>query len=230
MLGTVVNALAIIMGGLVGLLFSRGIPERYKETILGGISLAVILIGLKNALVTDRLMIVIFSILFGAVLGEALKIEAMLERLGKYIEKKVTQNSSSNNLLAKGFVTSSLLFCVGSMAIVGSLESGLTGNHQTLFAKSILDGVTSILFASTMGAGVLLSSVAVFLYQGTITLTAVYMKPFLVTETIEQMTAVGGLLIVAIGMNMLKITSIRVGNLLPAIAMPLVYFMIMQLF
>jgi uncharacterized membrane protein YqgA involved in biofilm formation len=166
----------------------------------------------------------------GALLGEGLNIEKKLEMFGKFLESKVSAKSNDSKSFARGFVTASLVFCVGSMAIVGSLESGLTGNHQTLFAKSVLDGVTSIIFASTMGLGVMFSGLAVFLYQGLITLTAVFMKNILVPETIEQMTSVGGLLIMAIGFNMLKITTIRVGNLIPGIFLPLFYFALRQLF
>lgn len=224
MLGTIVNAIAILVGSLTGLLFSKGISKNYEEIILSGVGLSVILIGIKSALVSDSLMVVIFSVIFGAILGEWLKIESKLESLGAFLENKVTAKSDDNRSFARGFVTASLIFCVGSMAIVGSLESGLTGNHQTLFAKSILDGVTSIIFASTMGLGVLFSGLAVFLYQGLITVSATFVKDLLVPETIGQMTSVGGLLIMAIGFNMLKITTIRVGNLLPAIFLPLVYF------
>jgi hypothetical protein len=166
----------------------------------------------------------------GALLGEGLKIEKKLEKFGAFLESKVVAKSSDSKSFARGFVTASLVFCVGSMAIVGSLESGLTGNHQTLFAKSVLDGVTSIIFASAMGLGVMFSGLAVFIYQGLITITAVSMKSFLVPETIEQMTSVGGLLIMAIGFNMLKITTIRVGNLIPAIFLPLAYFAFRQCF
>ncbi len=228
MLGTIVNSLAIIAGSLLGLLFSKGIPDNYKEIILSAIGLSVVLIGVKSALVSDSLMVIIFSLVLGALVGEWLKIEKRLADLGDFLESRVAAKSSDSSSFSRGFVTASLVFCVGSMAIVGSLESGLTGNHQTLFAKSVLDGVTSVIFASTMGLGVMFSSVAVFLYQGMITLTAVFMKNFLVTETIEQMTSVGGLLIVAIGFNMLKITTIRVGNLIPAIFLPLVYFALCQ--
>jgi len=224
MLGTLVNALAIIAGGLVGLIFSRGIPEKYKEIIMSAVGLAVILIGIKSALVSADLMIVIFSVVIGSGIGEFMGIEARLEALGKFFEAKVAAKSGDTGSFARGFVTASLVFCVGSMAIVGSLESGLTGNHQTLFAKSILDGVTSIIFASTMGLGVMFSSIPVFLYQGAITLTAGLMKNFLVAETIAQMTSVGGLLILAIGMNLLGITKIKIGNLLPGIFLPLIYF------
>ncbi len=228
MLGTIVNSLAIIAGSLLGLLFSKGIPDNYKEIILSAVGLSVVLIGVKSALVSDSLMVIIFSLVLGALVGEWMKIEKRLADLGDFLESRVAAKSSDSSSFSRGFVTASLVFCVGSMAIVGSLESGLTGNHQTLFAKSVLDGVTSVIFASTMGLGVMFSSVAVFLYQGMITLTAVFMKNFLVTETIEQMTSVGGLLIVAIGFNMLKITTIRVGNLIPAIFLPLVYFVLCQ--
>ncbi len=228
MLGTIVNAVAIISGSLTGLLFSKGIPDNYKEIVLNGIGLSVILIGLKSAFVSDNLMIVILSIVIGSLIGEFIKIEAKLDRLGLFLEKKVAAKSKNgeNSNFAKGFVTSSLVFCVGSMAIVGSLESGLTGNHQTLYAKAILDGITSIIFSSTMGIGVIFSSVAVFLYQGAITLSAAFMKTYLVPETVQHMTSVGGLLIAAIGLNMLGITKIRVGNMIPAIFMPLFYFII----
>jgi hypothetical protein len=228
MLGTLVNALAIIGGSLLGLLFRKGIADNFKEIILSGVGLAVILIGIKSALVSDSLMIVIFSVIIGALLGEALKIEKKLEALGTFLERRVAAKSSDSSSFARGFVTASLVFCVGSMAIVGSLESGLTGNHQTLFAKSVLDGVTSVIFSSAMGLGVMFSGFAVLIYQGLITLTAVLMKNLLVPETIEQMTSVGGLLIMAIGFNMLKITAIRVGNLIPGIFLPLIYFALQQ--
>lgn len=230
MLGTIVNALAIIIGSLLGLLLNKGIPENYKNIVMSGVGLSVVLIGLKSALTSDSLMIVIFSVIIGAVIGEFFRIEEKLERLGNYLEQKVASKSSEQSSFARGFVTASLVFCVGSMAIVGSLESGLTGTHQTLFAKSVLDGVTSIIFASTLGLGVLFSSLAVFIYQGLITLLAGFLKGYLVTETISQMTSVGGLLILAIGFNMLKITAIRVGNLLPGIFLPLLYFSLQRLF
>ena len=230
MLGTIVNAIAIIAGSLLGLLLGRGIPENYKEIILSGVGLSVVLIGVRSALVSESLMVVIFSMIFGGLVGEWGKIEKRLEDFGSFLEKKVTAKSADSSSFARGFVTASLVFCVGSMAIIGSLESGLTGNHQTLFAKSVLDGVTSLIFASAMGVGVMFSSIAVLVYQGLITLTAVFMKNLLVAETIEQMTSVGGLLIVAIGFNMLKITTIRVGNLIPAVFLPLLYYAGRQLF
>ncbi|MDD2463047.1 MAG: DUF554 domain-containing protein [Desulfobulbus sp.] len=226
MLGTIVNGLAIVVGSLLGLLCNKGIPEQYKQTLLQGVALSVMLIGWKSALLADNLLGVIISIVVGGLLGEWLQIEGRLEGLGQWLEARVRAKTGNTQSLARGFVTASLVYCVGSMAIVGSLESGLTGQHQTLFAKSILDGVISVVFASAMGIGVLFSSLSVFLYQGTLTLAAVLLKPLLSPVAVAQMTSVGGLLIVAIGLNMLGVVKIRVGNLLPAIFLPLLYHLL----
>ena len=227
MLGTIVNILDIIVGRRLGVVFRGGIPKKYQVTIMQAISLAVILIGLKMAFKTDAILLVIFSLVIGSIFGEFLKIENRLESLGKQLENRFSK--AGNGGIAKGFVVASLVYCVGSMAIVGSMESGLTGNHQTLFAKSALDGLSSIIFASIFGIGVLFSSISVFVYQGFITLTASLMKPFLVPPVINQMSGVGGLLIMAIGFNLLEIQKIKVGNMLPAIFMPLIYYMLKQL-
>ncbi len=226
MLGTIVNTVAIIIGSLLGLVLRGGIPKKYNITIMQAISLAVILIGLKMALKTDAILLVIFSLVIGSLIGEFLKIEGRLESLGKRLE---TRFAKAGDEISKGFVFTSLIFCVGSMAIVGSLESGLTGNHQTLFAKSALDGISSIIFTSSLGIGVIFSSISVFIYQGLITASASLMKPFLITPVINQMSAVGGLLIIAIGFNLLEIQKIKVGNMLPAIFIPLIYYMLKQL-
>lgn len=226
MFGTIVNVFAIIAGSLTGVALSGGIPKKYTDTIMEGIGLAVILIGLKGALKSDDLLLVIFSLVIGSIIGEFLKIEDRLERMGRWLE---TRFSKAGDGIAKGFVTASLIYCVGSMAIVGALESGLTGNHQTLFAKSVLDGVSAVVFASTFGIGVLFSAVPVLLYQGSITLTASLIKPLLTPVVVTQMSAVGGLLIVGIGLNLLEIRKIKVGNMLPAIGIPLIYFMIRTL-
>jgi uncharacterized membrane protein YqgA involved in biofilm formation len=226
LLGTIVNTIAIIVGSLLGLVFRGGIPQKYNVTIMQALSLAVILIGLKMAFKTNAILLVIFSLVIGSLLGEFLKIENRLENLGKRLESKFAKGGDG---IAKGFVVASLVYCVGSMAIVGSMESGLTGNHQTLFAKSALDGLSSIIFASSLGIGVLFSSISVFVYQGFITLTSTLLKPFLIQTVIDQMSGVGGLLIMAIGFNLLEIQKIKVGNMLPSIFTPLFYFMLKQL-
>ena len=156
MLGTLVNTIAIICGGLVGLLLRGGAPERFTSTVMHAISLAVILIGLKGALATQEILLVIVSLAVGSVIGEMLRIEERLERLGNRLEQRFSREGGG---FSKGFVAASLLFCVGSMAIVGSLESGLTGDHQTLFAKSILDGVASVVFGFTFRGGGIFSAV-----------------------------------------------------------------------
>lgn len=226
MFGTIVNTLAIIVGSFIGVVLKGGIPKKYNITVMQAVSLAVILIGLKAALKTDELLLVIFSLAIGSLAGEFLKIEERLEQLGQWLQRRF---SKGGNDIGKGFVTASLIYCVGSMAIVGSLESGLSGNHQTLFAKSVLDGIASIILASTLGIGVAFSAVSVFVYQGVITVTAAFMKTALVPSVVSQMSAVGGLLIMGIGFNLMEIQKVKVGNMLPAIAMPLVYYLVKKL-
>ena len=226
MLGTLVNTMAIIGGSLVGLIFRRFIPAKITDTLIHAVAFAVILIGLKMAWKTDAFIMVICSLSFGTIIGELIRIEDRVNNLGKWLEERFAKTGSS---ISKGFVTTSLLYCVGSMAIVGALESGLTGNHDTLFAKSVLDGLGSIIFAASMGLGVLFSAASVFVYQGLLTVSASFMKQFLTPEVITQMSAVGGLLIVALGFNMLEMVKIKVGNCLPAIFIPMLYYMFKQI-
>ena len=226
MLGTIVNCLTIIAGSLVGILFRNGIPEKYNQTVMQAIGLSVILIGIKSALGCNDLLIIIISLALGSLIGEWIGIENYLERLGNFLETKFSKNSAS---FSTGFVTASLMYCVGSMAIVGSLESGLTGNHDTLFAKATLDGIVSIILSSSLGIGVLFAAVPVLLYQGSITLMAGLLKPLLVPAVISQMSATGGLLIMALGLNMIREKKLKVGNMLPAIFIPLIYFFITNL-
>jgi len=230
MLGTFVNCLAILAGTTVGMLFRNGIPERYNQTVMQAIALSVMLIGIKSALGCPDLLIIIISLAAGAIIGEFIGIEAYLAKLGDFLEAKFSKPASAAPSLSTAFVTASLLYCVGSMAIVGSLESGLTGNHDTLFAKSFLDGVTSIILTASLGFGVGLSALAVLIYQGTITLAAGVMKPYLIPAVVSQMSATGGLLILAIGLNMLREKKIAVGNMLPAIFLPLAYYLVTSLF
>ncbi|MEJ2039880.1 MAG: DUF554 domain-containing protein [Desulfosarcinaceae bacterium] len=226
LLGTLVNAAAIIAGGLIGLMVRGGIRENYRHTLMQAIALAVILIGLRGALGSQDLLLVIVSLALGTLAGEYLQIEERLLSIGKGLEGKLAFEGQS---IAHGFVTASLVFCVGAMAVVGSLESGLAGNHQTLYAKSILDGLTSVIFASTLGLGVLFSAFSVLIYQGCITLAAGFIQKLLIDSVVLQMSSVGGLLIAAIGINLLEIKKIRVGNMLPAIFVPLAYYALKQL-
>lgn len=226
MLGTIINASAIIICGLIGLLFQRALPKRLCDTITQGLGLGVVIIGITMALETENIMLMLLSLLFGAITGELINIEKQLKRLGDTLESKL---KNSNNNISLGFVTASLLFCTGSMAIMGALENGITGNYTILLSKSLLDGIFAMILASTMGIGVVFSALPVFLYQGGISLLAGSVKTILSPEMITEMNAVGGVLILAIGINMLKIKEIKVGNLLPAIFMPILFLWIMGL-
>lgn len=220
MLGTIINSLAILIGGFTGSLFKNKISSAYNETIMKALGLSVILIGLKGALQINNILLLIISLTLGTLVGELMKIEKGIENIGTWLERRFSNQKG----LAKGFVTASLVYCVGAMAIMGALKSGLTGNHDILFAKSLLDGISAIIFSSSLGIGVCFSAISVFLYQGIITLTATLMKPYLIPSVVNEMSAIGGLLIVAIGVNMLEIKRIKVGNMLPAIFIPLLYY------
>ncbi|AWI04361.1 DUF554 domain-containing protein [Clostridium drakei] len=226
MFGTIVNFLAIIVGSIIGMFLNRGISEKISTTIIHGLSLCTIFIGISGAIKGSNFILIIISVALGALIGELIDIDKKIEGLGNTIENKFKGNGSN---ISQGFVTSSLLFCVGSMAIVGALEGGLSGNYKILFAKSILDGTVSIIFASSLGLGVLLSSFSVLIYQGSITIAASFLKPFLTQTVITDMTAIGSILIMGLGFNMLNMTKIKVANLLPAVFIPIIYQIIMNL-
>ncbi|CUU46864.1 DUF554 domain-containing protein [Clostridium beijerinckii] len=227
MLGTIVNSLAIIGGCLIGLIVKGRLTEKISNTIMNGLALCVLYIGISGALKGKDTLQIIICIALGALIGEIIDIDRRLNDLGNMIERKINgkrkNNSNDKISISEGFVTSSLLFCVGAMAVVGSLESGLQGNNSTLFAKSILDGVSSIIFASSLGVGVMLSSIAIFIYQGSITLLAGGLSTILTDNVISNMSAVGSLLIVGLGFNMLGISKIKVANLLPGIFLPIIF-------
>ncbi|MFD2627346.1 DUF554 domain-containing protein [Oceanobacillus kapialis] len=217
--GTLVNGALIIIGSILGLFFTK-IPERYKETVMHGIGLAVLLIGLQMAFSTEVIIIVLLSLLSGAIIGEFLRLEEFLNRLGNWIGSKFTTKNEDISV-AQGFVTASLIFVIGAMSILGALDSGIRGDHEVLITKGILDGFVALVLTTTLGFGVILSAIPVVLYQGAIALLATQIEKWLpeafLNGLIIELTAVGGLLIVAIGLNLLKIINIRIGNLLPAI-------------
>lgn len=224
MLGTIINAAAIVVCGLIGLLFKRALPQRLCETITQGLGLGVVVIGITMTIETENIMLMLLSLLFGGILGELFNIEKQLKRIGDSLEKKMKNNS---NNISHGFVSASLLFCTGSMAIMGALENGLTVTVSILLSKSLLDGIFSMILSSTLGIGVVFSAIPVLLYQGSISLLAGSVKTLLSPEMITEMNAVGGVLILAIGINMLKIKELKVGNLLPAVFMPILFIWIM---
>ena len=227
MLGTIVNSIAIIAGAFVGILLKKGIKEQYTKTIMDGMGLSFLLIGILVEFKMDIFIIVIASIVVGFIVGELLYLDKRLENLGNNMEKRFGKGDSN---FSKGFIMASLVYCIGAMAILGALESGLAGNHETLYAKSVLDGISAIIFASTLGIGVAFSAVAVFVYQGAITILASSVKDLLTPIVITEMSAVGGILIMAIGVNILGIKKVKIANMLPAIFIPILYYMVINLF
>jgi len=221
MLGTIVNVIAVLIGGTVGLLLKKGLPERISDTIMGGVALIVLYIGIDGTLQGQETLVAILSIVIGGALGAWIDIDCGLNWLGDFAQRKLAANSGEGSTFAEGFVSASLLFCVGAMAVVGALQSGLSGNHEVQFAKALIDGVTAIVFASTLGAGVLLSAAAVLVYQGGITLLAGLLAPVLSDAVVAEMSCVGSLLIIGISLNMLGLTKLKLANYLPAIFLPI---------
>ncbi|MDY5210993.1 DUF554 domain-containing protein [Intestinibacter sp.] len=234
-LGVIVNSVTILVASLVALLLKNLIlkidkdnrVEKVSDTIMSGLALCVIYMGISGALECKHALICIVSMVVGGLLGELIDIDKALNKLGDKIEAKLNKDKKGDFdehvSISQGFVSASLLFCVGAMAVVGSLNSGLFGNNDTLFAKSALDGVSAFLFSLTMGIGVLLSSVAVLIYQGLIASCAFLLKAILSTAVITEMNAVGSLLILALGINVLLKQNIKVANLLPAMFVPIVF-------
>ncbi|GIQ67825.1 DUF554 domain-containing protein [Xylanibacillus composti] len=228
--GTIVNTAAIILGGLLGSLLPR-VSEGVRRTVIQGLGLALMVLGVTMALETANILIVIASLVLGGLMGEWMKLEDRLHRLGAWLEQTVqrftrTKTGEGKGSIAEGFVTATLVYCIGAMAILGALDGGLRQDHTILYTKSMLDGVSAVIFASTLGIGVIFSSIPVFLYQGSIALAASFIYLF-VSETqmlglIAEVTAVGGVLIVGIGLNILEIKKINVANLLPSLLIAIV--------
>ncbi|WP_297992729.1 DUF554 domain-containing protein [uncultured Clostridium sp.] len=223
MLGTIVNSITVMVGCLCGLIVKGRLTENISTTIMNGLALCTLYIGISGALNGGDTLIMIISVAVGALIGEIIDIDKGLNNLGNYLESKFNNKKENNISIAEGFITSSLLFCVGAMTIVGALESGLKGNHDTLFTKSVLDLVSSIIFTSSLGIGVIFSAITVFVYQGLITIGAGFLSGVLSDYVITNMSAVGGLLIIGLAFNMLGITKIKIANLLPAIFLPAIF-------
>ena len=220
-LGTIVNAAAILLGGGAGLLLHKGISEKLHTRVMEALALGVILIGLSGALKGEKTLVMILSLAVGAAIGALLSIDDGFHRLADKLSGRLVGPDKQAGFAA-GFVSASLLFCTGAMAVTGALQDGFTGDHSILFATAPLDGTSALLLASAMGGGVLLSAAAVFLYQGLFTLLGLFSASFFAASAVE-MGAVGSLLLVPIGLNMLKVTHIKVMDLLPAIFLPIVF-------
>lgn len=223
MFGTIVNFFAIILGSLIGILFHKRINQDIAYSLFKVLGLCVIYLGIIGLIKVENPMVIILSMALGTLLGEVINIEKKLETMSNRIEMLV--NKYYKGKIKDGFLTATLLFCIGSMAIIGTIESTLSNNHDTLFAKSILDGITSVIFASTMGLGVMLSSFSVLLYQGSISVLANFIKPLVtaVPETIPMISGVGSLMIMGLGINMVFNLKLKISNMLPSIFIPILY-------
>lgn len=215
MFGVLVNTLAVVVGSIFGMLLKKGIPERISKVLMQGIALCTLYIGWSGTLKGKNTLVLIISMVVGIVIGELIDLDCKLNKFSVWLERKFKKDNKIS--IAEGFITASLLFCIGAMTIVGSLQAGLTGNNEMLFTKSVLDLISSFIFASTLGVGVLLSAGFVFVFQGSIVLLAQYIAPILNEVAIGEMTCLGSLIIFALGLNILGITKIKITNFLPAI-------------
>lgn len=225
MLGVIVNVFAIIVGGSIGVLLKENVREDVNKVVMQGIGLSVIIIGVVGAIETQNILVMVLSLVSGGMIGALLKIDRGIEKLGETVEEKLSHKEG----FAKGFVMGTLIYTVGAMAIVGSLEAGINGDNTTLYVKSILDGVTAIIFGATLGYGVIFSFVPVLLFQGSVALLAKWIEPMLTTELITEISAVGSVLIMAIGFSILEIKKFRLGDLLPSLFMPIIWLFIVNL-
>ena len=220
-MGTVVNVAAIAGGSLLGLLVGRGIKEKYQETVIYGLALCVIVLGIQMALQGQHILLTIISLVVGSILGEALGIEEKLEQVGTLLAEKFQKSrkkgDAGTDAFVEGFLNASLLYCVGAMAIVGSIQDGLSGDPTTLYTKALIDGLSGIIYASNFGVGVLFSALSVGVYQGILTALAGFLGPWLSQLVVQEVAACGGLMILGIGINMTKLLKIRVGNMLPGL-------------
>lgn len=220
MIGTLINFGTILVGGLIGLLLGSKLADRVKRTVVVGLGLFTLVYGISLFIKTSNSLIVLGSVLIGILLGEWWRIEEGLEKLAVWLEKKFNKGNQTDGKekFIKGFLTATLVFCIGPMAILGSIEDGLTGNFNTLAIKAILDGFAAMAFASSLGVGVLFSSVMVFLYQGTISLLAAQVQTVITTTMLTELTATGGVILVAIAISsLLELKKIRTASFLPAL-------------
>jgi uncharacterized membrane protein YqgA involved in biofilm formation len=227
MIGVLVNTGAVVLGSLIGLLIKKGIGEKLSSAIMIIIGFCTIIMGIKEAILTSNAIILVLSLVIGTAIGVLIKLGRGVERLGEYVEKKMKKDGSSISI-ASGFISATLLFCVGGMTIVGSINAGINGDNEILFTKSILDFISSIVLSSTMGIGVLFSAVAVFIIQGGLVLLSQVVGGILTDQVlINEISAVGGVLIMAIGLNLTKAVKFQVADGLPAflVVVPVYYLM-----
>nr|WP_315025093.1 DUF554 domain-containing protein [uncultured Aminipila sp.] len=226
MFAVIINTIAVLVGSTVGLLLKEGIPDSIRDIVMKGLALCTIYIGITGSLKGQNTLVLILSVVIGSIIGQSLDLDKRLNKFAEKLESRFKKPGDKVSI-AEGFVTASLLFCVGAMTIVGSLRAGLEGDYEMLMTKSILDLISSCIFASALGIGVLLSAGFVLIFQGSIVLLAQYVSPYLGDYVIAEMTCVGSLLIIALGLNILGVTQLKVMNYLPAIFIPIILCMFM---
>lgn len=225
LLGSLVNGAVVVVCGLLGALVGSKLPERICNTVMHGMALCIIFIGIDGALSGEDTLVAIISVAVGAIIGEFVNFDKHLNRFGDFLQKKI--GGSSKGSFGEGFVTATLLICVGAWAITGAMDAGLRSDHTSFYAKAVVDGVACFVMATTLGYGVALSGFVLFLYQGGLALASTLVEPYLTTPVVNELTCVGSLLIIAIGLNMLGITKIKVVNLLPAVFIPIILCRVM---
>ena len=232
MTGTFLNIATVIIGSVIGLIFGARIPDKLKSTVIAGMGLFTAAMGLQMFLKTENPLIVLGSLLIGTLLGEWWRIEDGLQNLGKYLEGRFSKaDNDGSNKFVRGFLTASLLFCVGPMTILGSIQDGLTGDYNLLAVKSVLDGFASLAFASTLGVGVMFSTIVIFVYQGGISLLAAQLNAIITTSMMNELTATGGVILLGLAISsLLEIKKIRVGNMLPGLAVAPLIVWVLSLF
>src|SRR5215216_246108 len=229
MTGTVLNIATVILGGMIGLLFGARIPDKLKETVIAGMVLFVVAMGLQMFLKTENALIVLGAIVLGTLLGEWWRIEDGLHKFGEFLEQKFSrEEDDGSNKFVRGFLTASLLFCVGPMTILGSIQDGLTGDYNLLAVKSVLDGFASMAFASTLGVGVMFSAIIILVYQGSLSFLAAQLNTIVTASMMNELTATGGVILVGLAISsLLEIKKIRVGNMLPGLVVaPLIVWIL----
>ena len=224
LLGTLVNMVLVLVGGTIGLFLGSKFPKKLSDALMKALGLCTFLIGVSGVFEGNNQLITIISMAVGTVIGELLDLDGRLTKLGNSLENRFKKGNDKVTI-AEGFVNASLLFCVGAMAIVGSLQSGLVGDNSMIYTKSLLDFTAAMIFASTLGVGVLFSAVPILLYQGSIVLLAHFLAPYLTDAVIGDMTCTGSLIIIGLAFNMLGMTKLRVMNMVPAIFLPILIYL-----
>lgn len=227
MIGVISNSIAIVFGGILGIMIGDKIREEYSDTILKGLGIAIVVLGMQSSIKMDNPLIILISLALGSLIGEIANIEGKMESFSQRAEKKLGKKSQG---FSAGFMTATLMYCVGSFAILASIQAGAMGDNSILYTKAVLDGIISIILASTLGIGVIFSAIPVLLYQGFITILAGFFEGLMAPVIINDLNSVGGIIIICIGLKVTKILDVRVGNMIPALFLPVIYHIVAGLF